>query len=104
MKEIWVFEAKQRIQGDEQSIEINVSLHFDDGDGLLIFLMPMFGKGSAGFIGDNLHVFDALIHIYNSRIKGGYFTKYTYDTSLSLVFYEHIPIEPHGLLIGLKTP
>jgi hypothetical protein len=89
-EESWVFETKQKLEGYDQPIEINVNIHFDDG--LLIFLMPMFGNGSKGLIGDNLYAYDALIHIYNSRIKGGYFTKYTYDASFTLVFMNTLPL------------
>jgi hypothetical protein len=89
-KQSWVFKKPIRLIGDDYTIQIEVS---ENGD-LLTFRMPMYGKGTEGLTSDKLKdiaTFDALIIQFNSRIKGGSFTKDTDDNSDALVFIDHFP-------------
>lgn len=89
-EESWVFMKPLTLLGKECLVEIDVTLRLKEN--LLIFLMPMYGDGSEGLMGENLNTFDALVHQFNSRTKGGYFTKYTYDNSYAPVFMHHLPL------------
>jgi hypothetical protein len=65
-------------------------MQFDTNE--IIFVMPIYSDGSEGLIGSNVESFYNLIHQFNSRIKGGCFTKYTYDDSHAPVFIHHLPL------------
>lgn len=89
-EESWVFKKSLVLIGKECDIQIEVTVRYDED--LLTFIMPMYEDGSEGLIGDNVDKFNALIHQFNSRIKGGYFTKYTFDNSDALVFVDHFQL------------
>jgi hypothetical protein len=89
-EESWVFKKTLILLGKECEIQIEVTVRYDKD--LLIFLMPIYDEGSEGLAGEKLDVFNSLIHQFNSRITGGYFTKDTYDDSYALVFMHHLPL------------
>lgn len=89
-EESWVFKKSLILLGKECEIQIEVTVCYDEDR--LTFLMPMYEDGSEGLIGENIDIFNALIHQFNSRIKGGYFTKDTYDDSYALVFMDHFQL------------
>jgi hypothetical protein len=76
--------------GKEVIIEINVTVQTDRNE--IIFMMPMYGDGSEGFVGDKLDLFYNYVLELNSLLSGGHFTKYPYDKSAALVFMHHLPL------------
>jgi hypothetical protein len=88
--ESWVFINPVRLSGYDCNVEINVTLQPDEN--LIIFMMPLYGDGTEGLIGEHIDTFDSALHNLNSRTKGGYFTKYTYDETYAPIFVHQLPL------------
>lgn len=88
--ETWLFIRPVRLLDEHIDVHINVTIL--PKENLISFVMPIFGDGSEGLVGENILRFDSLLHSLNSKIRGGYFTKYTYDDSYALVFMQNLPL------------
>lgn len=89
-EESWVITKPNLINGEEIVVQISVTLRFSKN--LLIFIMPMYDSGSKGLTGEKIESFYNFIHQFNSRVNGGFFTKYTYDGTYAPVFMHHLPL------------
>jgi hypothetical protein len=90
LEEGWVIQKPILALGRETLIQINVIIRYDTNE--VFFIMPMYGDGSEGLTGAKLESFYNVIHQFNSRLNGGYFSKYTYDETNAPVFMHHLPL------------
>ena len=93
-EESWVFMKPLTLLGKDCIVQINVTLR--PKENVIIFVMPLYGDGAEGLVGANLSTFDSLLHQFNSRTNGGYFTKYTYDETYAPIFMHHLPLSRMG--------
>jgi hypothetical protein len=89
-EESWLIVRPILIAGKEEKININITIRYDTNE--IIFVMPLYGDGQKGLVGENVESFYNLIHTFNSRTNGGFFTKYTYDDTYAPVFMHHLPL------------
>lgn len=89
-QESWVVIKPRQMRDKEILVEIDVTINHDTNE--VVFVMPMYGDGSEGLVGENVLAFYNLLTHYNSRLSGGFFTKHTYDKSYAPIFKFNFPL------------
>jgi hypothetical protein len=89
-EESWIVKKPFLIISNEWVIHISITVRYDTNQ--IIFIMPIYGDGLEGLVGEKIEAFYNVIAHFNSRINGGFFTKYTYDESNAPIFMISFPL------------
>ena len=89
-QESWVAIRPVILFGKRETVYINITVIYSEN--LMVFVTPLHGEGREGLVGKGVEVLDGILHYFNSRSKGGFLTKYTYDNSNAIVFMLHLPL------------